>query len=124
MQINTIHKLQYALDTSKKVIKFVWRHALTLIVVGMMLNVVQISTANWKNIVITLLITQLLDRFKIKIKFYDGAYNLAQEQMFESARRNSAWAMNPTQTGSPAWNMDPFAPGSSAYYTRNQTNYY
>lgn len=110
MQIATVHKLQRALDTSKKVIKFGWRHALTLIVVGMMLNVVQISTANWRNIVITLLITQLLDRFKMKIKFSGGAYNLAQEQMFESSK----WS-RPTQMVS-AW--DSYDPGSPAYYIR------
>ena len=110
MQINTIHKLQYTLDTSVKILKFFWRHLLTLIVIGMMFNTVHISTANWKNILITLVITAFIDRVKAKIRFTGSNYNPGQDQMFESSK----WS-RPAQIGS-AW--DPYTPGSSEYYIR------
>ena len=69
MQISTIHKFQKALDGILKVIKFIWRHALTLIVLGMMLSVANGASANWVNILITLSISQLIDFGKMQIKW-------------------------------------------------------
>lgn len=132
MQIITIHKLQHTLDNSKKVIKFIWRHAFVLGSLAITVQgIYEGKTPILGGEALAFSIAFFLDWIKTKIKFSGGTYNHAHEQMFESSRRNmdssrfgsSAWAMNPTQMGSPAWNMDPFAPGSSAYYTRNQTNY-
>lgn len=93
MQITTVHKLQYTLDTSKKVIKFIWRHALTLIVVGMMFHVVRFSTANWRNIIITLFVTHLLDwaKMKIKLKFINGSSNYHQSSSITSFTQDNYW---------------------------------
>lgn len=111
MQISTIHKLQHALDTSKKVIKFVWRHAFVLADFFIIIQgICEGKKPILEGVLLMLAIAFLLDWIKMKIKFSGGAYNLAQEQMFESARRNmdsssfgsSAWATNPAMAGSPA----------------------
>ena len=120
MQISTIHKLQHALDTSKKVIKFAWRHALTLIVVGMIVAAVIIGKISWVNSLHFFIGAVFCDWLKmkimkvIKIMFINGNSsngNPAMEQMFESAK----WS-RPTQMGS-AWNS--YDPDSTAYYLRH-----
>lgn len=116
MQIKTVHKLQYALDTSMKVIKFVWRHALTIGVFALLLAAFVIYPAiDWNAFLVELIFAIGLDKFKMQLKSSRNNGNFAMEQMFESSK----WS-RPTQTGS-AW--DPYAPGSSEYYIR-QTRYY
>ena len=110
MQIYTIQKLQHALDTSKKIIKFVYRHALTLIVVGMIITALAIGKISWVNSFYFCIGAVFLDWFKTQFKSTGSNYNLAQEQMFESSK----WS-RPTQIGS-AW--DSYDPGSPAYYIR------
>ncbi len=112
MQISTVHKFQKSLDGALKVLKFIWRHAFVLIVLGMMLSTVSIETANWKNIFLTISVAVLVDFLKLKIKISKthSGFNNAHDQMFEYARRSrdssnfgsSAWATNPAMAGSPA----------------------
>ena len=114
MQISTIHKLQHALDTTMKVLKFAWRHALTLTVVGMIVAAVIIGKISWVNSFHFFIGAVFCDWLKMKIKFSNansGYYNPAMEQMFETSK----WS-RPTQMGS-AW--DSYDPGSPAYYLRH-----
>ena len=93
MQITTVHKLQHAWDSFIKALQLVWRHALTLIVVGMMFHVVRFSTANWRNIIITLFVTHLLDwaKMKIKLKFINGSSNYHQSSSITSFTQDNYW---------------------------------
>lgn len=109
MQITTIHKIQHVLDNSLKVLKFVWRHVLTLIVFGMMLfATIVVGKISWINCGYFYIGAILLDW--LKMKFKSTGTNNAHEQMFESAHRSmdssrfgsSAWATNPGMIGSPA----------------------
>jgi hypothetical protein len=118
MQIATIHKLQYALDTVITVLKFSWRHALTLIVVGMIVAALIIGEISWVNSFHCFIGAVFCDWLKMQIKFSNargGNGNLAMEQMFESSRWNRPTPMLPT------WNA--YDPGSAAYNLRQSTNY-
>lgn len=120
MQVKTVHKWQKAFDNSIKTLRFFWRHACVLVMLGMMVNIVSLQTANWGNILISLVIAGLVDFFKMKIKL-SGGYNDANNRIFKI---NDDWSMNPTKIGSASWNADPFAPGSSAYYCRQNNSRY
>ena len=121
MQISTIHKLQHALDTSKKVIKFAWRHAFVLASFAITIQIFyEGKTPVLEGEAIVFSIAFFCDWLKmkimkvIKIMFIDGNSsngNHAMEQMFESAK----WS-RPTQMGS-AWNS--YDPDSTAYYLRH-----
>jgi hypothetical protein len=111
MQISTVHKFQHILDTSMKVLKFIWRHVLTLSAVGMIAyGVYHGKTPVISGTSFVFGIAAFIDWFKMQFKFSTGSNNDAREQMFESARRNmdssrfgsSAWATNPAMAGSPA----------------------
>ena len=52
-----------------QVMKFVWRHMLTLVVSVMIIHIVNFSNAHWVNIAITLLITCNIDFIKMQISF-------------------------------------------------------
>jgi hypothetical protein len=111
MQISTIHKLQHALDISKKVLKFVWRHALVLSSFAITIQVIcEGHVPSLKGEIICFAIAFSFDWLKMQFKATKGNYNLAQEKMFESSK----WS-RPTQMGS-AW--DSYDPGSPAYYIR------
>ena len=111
MQIKTVHKWQNALDTSMKVLKFVWRH---LLVLGSFAITIQVicegHIPSLKGEIICFTIAFSFDWLKMQFKATRSKGNLAQEQMFESARKNmdssrfgsSAWATNPAMAGSPA----------------------
>lgn len=105
MQIATIHQWQYALDNAVKVLRLVWRHLLTLTVIGMMINMVHLSTANWKNIFITLLITSFCDWAKLKISFRiwkcDHCQNLSSSAPYSSITQQNDW--NAEIIGTPAY---------------------
>ena len=107
MQVKTVHKMQRALDNSIKTLRFLWRHACVLIMLGMMISVVSLQTANWRNILISLAIAGLVDFFKMKIKvgFIKQQPNPITEQMLESQRKYIAWSTNPAIMGSPAYNL-------------------
>ena len=76
MQNNTIHKIQHVLDTSVKVLKFVWRHALTLTLVGMMLfAAIVIGKIAWKNCFYLFIGATFIDWFKMKWKLSVGSNN-------------------------------------------------
>lgn len=107
MQVKTVHKWQKALDNSIKTMRFMWRHAIVLGMLGMMINIVSLQTANWRNIFISLVIAGLVDFFKmkIKIKFSNQHNNVITEQMLERRRRYIAWSTNPGIVGSPAYNV-------------------
>ena len=111
MQISTVHKFQKALDGTLKVLKFIWRHAFVLIVLGMMIAaLLMYPSLDWPMLVTELVIALGLDKLKMKFKPSSRGSNAAMENMFESARRNrdssnfgsSAWATNPAMAGSPA----------------------
>ncbi len=111
MQISTIHKLQHALDTSKKVIKFAWRHAFVLAMIWMLIEIlIEGHTPKIEREFVVFAVAAFLDFIKIKIKFTSSNGNCAMEQMFESSK----WS-RPTQMVS-AW--DSYDPGSPAYYIR------
>ena len=59
MQVKTIHKWQKAIDNSIKTLRFLWRHAIALGMLGMMINVIDLHTANWRNILISVLSERL-----------------------------------------------------------------
>ena len=122
MQINTIHKLQYALDTSKKVIKFVWRHALTIGVFALLFAAfVTYPAIDWAMFSVELIIAIALDKFKMSFKPINSINNHAHEQMLESSRRN----MDSSNFGSSAWTTNPSMAGSPANHLGyNSTNYY
>lgn len=120
MQIAAVHRIQKVLDNSIKTMRFLWRHAIVLGMLGMMIKVVDLHTANWKNILISLVIAGLVDFFKMKINISSG-YNGANNRIFKI---NDDWSMNPAKMGSAAWNIDPCAPGSSAYYSRQNNSRY
>jgi hypothetical protein len=110
MQISKVHKLQYPLDTLIKILKFIWRYALTLSAVGMIIyGVCHGKTPIISGTFIVLGTATLIDWFKMKLGL-SNRNNNSREQMFESARRNmdssrfgsSAWATNPAMAGSPA----------------------
>ncbi len=50
MQVKTVHKWQKALDNSTKTVRFLWRHACVLVMLGMMVNIVSLQTANWGSV--------------------------------------------------------------------------
>ena len=120
MQVATVHKWQKALDNSLKTVRFLWRHAIVLSMLGMMIKIVDLQTANWKNIFISLVIAALVDFFKMKIK-HSNHYNGTNNRIFKI---DDNWNMNPAKMGSAAWNIDPCAPGSSAYYSRQNNSRY
>jgi len=74
---------------------------------GMMVNIVSLQTANWRNILISLVIAGLVDFFKMKIKIRFTAQkpNPITEHMMERRRRYIAWTTNPGIPGSPAYNI-------------------
>lgn len=112
MQITTIHKLQYALDTSMKVLRFVWRHALTIGVFALLFAAFAMYPAiDWNTFLVELIVAVGLDKFKMQFKASRNNGNLAQEQIFESSK----WSRT-TQMGS-AW--DSYDPGSPAYHIRH-----
>ncbi|MEI6627886.1 MAG: hypothetical protein WCN27_00550 [Alphaproteobacteria bacterium] len=102
MQITTVHKLQLALDTLKKVIKLVWRHLLILGAFGITIQVMcEGHIPNLKGTALVLVIALFFDWFKMQFKSTSNIGNLACEQMFESSRRNMddfSWKMNPLNT--------------------------
>ena len=111
MQISTIHKFQKTLDGTLKVLKFIWRHAFVLIVLGM----IAYGVCHGKMPVIrgtsfVFAIAAFIDWFKMKFKPSPLGNNVATDNMLEYARRNrdssnfgsSAWATNPAMAGSPA----------------------
>ena len=111
MQISTVHKFQKALDGTLKVLKFIWRHAFVLTVLGMMIAALLMYPAlDWPMLVTELVIALGLDKFKMQFKPSPRGSNVAMENMFEYARRSrdssnfgsSAWATNPAMAGSPA----------------------
>jgi hypothetical protein len=107
MQVKTVHKMQKVLDDSIKTLRFLWRHACVLVMLGMMVSVVSLQTANWRNILISLVIAGLVDFFKMKIKIRFTAQqpNPITEHMLESQRKYIAWSTNPAIMGSPAYNL-------------------
>jgi len=120
MQIKTIHKLQYALNTSVKILKFVWRHLLVFGAIGLTIQVIcEGYIPNLKGTLFVLAISIFVDWFKMQFKASGNNDNLAQDQMFESARRSRddfSWRMNP---------MNPLNPMGYTYHTSNYTsNYY
>ncbi|MFN6414731.1 MAG: hypothetical protein ACK4V2_03040 [Pseudomonadota bacterium] len=104
MQVKTVHKWQNVLDNSIKSVRFLWRHAIILGMLGMMINVIDLHTANWRNILISLVIAGLVDFFKmkIKIKFSDRYPNTITAQMIQNQKRYNDWSTNPGMAGSPA----------------------
>jgi hypothetical protein len=109
MRVKTVHKWQKALDNSIKSARFLWRHAIVLGMLGMMINVIDLHTANWRNILISLVIAGLVDFFKmkIKIKFFrqKHGHNEIAAKTFESYKKYIAWSTNPGIIGSPAYNL-------------------
>ncbi len=125
MQITTIHKLQHVLDTSKKVIKFVWRHAFVLASFAITIQgIYEGKTPILEGEVLAFSIAFFLDWLKTKIKFSGSTYNHAHEHMIESSRKNmdssrfgsSAWATNPAMAGSPANHLYNLSYNSTNYY--------
>jgi len=125
MQIKTIHKWQYSLDTSKKVVKFVWRHVLTIGVFALLFAAfVMYQAINWPMFSVELIIAIALDKFKMSFKSTNNFHNCAKEQMFESSCRNmdssrfgsSAWATNPAMAGSPANHLYNLGYNTTNYY--------
>jgi hypothetical protein len=109
MQVKTVHKMQRALDNSIKTTRFFWRHACVLVMLGMMVNVVSLQAANWRNILISLAIAGLVDFFKMKIKIklssQKHSHNEIASKTFESYKKYIAWSTNPGIMGSPAYNL-------------------
>ena len=125
MQIKLIHKLQQALDTSKKVIKFAWRHVFVLASFAITIQgIYEGKTPILEGEVLAFSIAFFLDWLKTKFKFSGGTCNNAHEQMFESSRRNmdssrfgsSAWATNPAMAGSPANQLYNLGYSTTNYY--------
>ena len=77
MQVKTVQKWQKVIDNSIKTLRFFWRHACVLVMLGMMVNIVSLQTANWRNILISLVIAGLVDFFKMKIKIKFSGYHRA-----------------------------------------------
>lgn len=109
MQVKTVHKMQKVLDDSIKTLRFLWRHACVLVMLGMMVSVVSLQTANWRNILISLAIAGLVDFFKMKIKIklssQKHSHNEIASKTFESYKKYIAWSTNPGIMGSPAYNL-------------------
>ncbi|MEI6627946.1 MAG: hypothetical protein WCN27_00865 [Alphaproteobacteria bacterium] len=101
MQITTVHKLQHALDAFIKVLQFVWRHALTLIVVGMIVTAFAIGKISWTNCLYFYVGAVFLDRLKMKLKFVNGNHNYHQSSSITSFTQTNYW--NSSIVGTPAY---------------------
>ena len=104
MQVKTVQKWQKVIDNSIKTLRFFWRHACVLVMLGMMVNIVSLQTANWRNILISLVIAGLVDFFKMKIKvnFTNQYHSTITEQMLKSQKKYNDWSTNLGMAGSPA----------------------
>ncbi len=116
MQISTVHKFQKALDGTLKVLKFIWRHAFVLIVLGMMIAALLMYTAlDWPMLVTEFVIALGLDKFKMKFRPYSRGSNVASENMIDSIRRSR---------DDFSWKMNPLNPMGYSYSTYNSVNNY
>lgn len=118
MQIETVHKLQNALDTSMKVLRFIWRHILTLIAVTMIIyGICDGKTPIIARVTTIFTAVVFIDWIKMKIRlaFTNIHYNIAQEQMFDSARRSR---------DDFSWKMNPLNPMGYTHHSHNSSNYY
>lgn len=101
MQITTIHKLQHALDTVVKILKFVWRHALTLTFFGIMVYaVIVIGRISWINCFYLYSGSIFFDWFKMKWKISNGYNNHSNSPITSFAQANY-W--NSSIVGTPAY---------------------
>jgi hypothetical protein len=115
MQISTVHKIQAVLDSSTKVLKYIWRHVFVLAVFGLLIAAYLIYPAiDWPMFFTELFIAMGLDKFKMKFKPINNGFN-PHEQMFESSIRNSEDF---------SWKMNPLNPMCYTYHTYNSGNNY
>ena len=118
-----MHTVKAAFQKLKTILKFVWRHALTLI--NAYLGVcafIEFHHISIKNGLILIIGAALLDWLKMKIKFtagqngsYDQMMAYARAEMDSSNFGSSAWMSNPMQPGSPANHLSSLGT-SSKYY--------
>ena len=82
-------------------IRFVGRHFFTINTLIFMLCWVQPSTANWKNISVSLLVVIAFDWWKMKLKFNGGASQPFIDSIHTPTYRSDD--NNPSVVGTPAW---------------------
>ena len=116
MQISTVHKFQKALDGTLKVLKFIWRHAFVLLVLGM----IAYGVCHGKMPVIrgtsyVFAIAAFIDWFKMKFKPSPRGNNVATDNMFDTIRRSR---------DDFSWKMNPLNPMGYAYSTYKSGNNY
>lgn len=95
MQITTVHKLQHTLDVFIKVLKFVWRHAFTFIVLGMLVAALLMYPAiDWGKFFVELIVAIGIDAAKMKMKLANANSNYHQSSSITSFTQANYWNSN------------------------------